>query len=828
MDPEARPGRVEVALGAVAIVGGLVLVAEPTRDPSAVVVRVGSALVLLAVIRLVGDRARPSRRWSAASAAVGLVVGVILLVLADPTVRTAAVLVGGGLVVTGAVDLAGALLTRPDDRLVRALGAAFTLVLGLAALSWPTVTVLVLSTVVGARMTYVGVDLVVSGVRRRPRAAPGWPSVVLRSAALVAALAVLAGSVAIHRAAPEDPGPFYAAPEALPGGPGVIIRAESVDPFLDGAVAQRVLYVTTDRSGRRTTASGLVVTPDGEAPSEGRPVAAISHGTIGVARRCAPSNIDGPAYAPAIPGLQGFLDAGFVVAATDYAGLGSEGVNGYLIGLDEAASTLDAVRAAVALPGTGAREQAVVFGESQGGHAALFAGEEAPTYAPEIDLVGVAAAAPATDLASLFEANVGTTFGDILASYALVSWSRAYRAGDLGLARPLDLDEVVDPDARPAVERLAEMCLQDPAQIAALFPEAAILSTRFLTRPPWTIEPWRSVITANTPGQRHTDAPDPAAPGRRGPPGSALGAGCVRRAPVRPGRRRRPPSAPRRRPPRCRARQRRGGGGVVHGTGGRRTADVDLRLTQLADPRARRGEHRAMREEQPGVIEGGWDPRRVFEVVLGVPVTDGNEVTVLRNGDRIFPAMLDAIEEAERSDRLPHLRLLDGRHRPDASPTPWPTGPGTGCGCASCSTPSAARRWRPLIWPLMTMRGAGSSGSGPSPGRGSARSTTAPTGRCSSATSEVGFTGGVGIAAEWEGDARGPDEWRDTHFRVEGPGVDGPARRVPRRTGPRRGTRCWTRRWTPSTRSRHRAPPPSRWWPTATAPGPARRPSRST
>jgi cardiolipin synthase len=37
----------------------------------------------------------------------------------------------------------------------------------------------------------------------------------------------------------------------------------------------------------------------------------------------------------------------------------------------------------------------------------------------------------------------------------------------------------------------------------------------------------------------------------------------------------------------------------------------------------------------------------------------------------------------------------------------------------------------------------------------------------------VAFTGGVGIADEWTGDARGPGEWRDTHFRVTGPAVDG-------------------------------------------------------
>lgn len=41
--------------------------------------------------------------------------------------------------------------------------------------------------------------------------------------------------------------------------------------------------------------------------------------------------------------------------------------------------------------------------------------------------------------------------------------------------------------------------------------------------------------------------------------------------------------------------------------------------------------------------------RRRFEVVLGVPATEGNELTVLRNGDEIFPAMLGAIREARRT-----------------------------------------------------------------------------------------------------------------------------------------------------------------------------------
>ena len=35
----------------------------------------------------------------------------------------------------------------------------------------------------------------------------------------------------------------------------------------------------------------------------------------------------------------------------------------------------------------------------------------------------------------------------------------------------------------------------------------------------------------------------------------------------------------------------------------------------------------------------------------------------------------------------------------------------------------------------------------------------------------VGFTGGVGIAPEWTGNAQDPQHWRDSHYRVEGPVV---------------------------------------------------------
>ena len=97
--------------------------------------------------------------------------------------------------------------------------------------------------------------------------------------------------------------------------------------------------------------------------------------------------------ASTIPGLQSFLQDGYVVA-TDYPGLGTQGPAPYLVGSSEARAVLDSVRAARQLPGANAGSHFIVWGHSQGGQAALFAGQLARSYAPELKLQGVAVAAP--------------------------------------------------------------------------------------------------------------------------------------------------------------------------------------------------------------------------------------------------------------------------------------------------------------------------------------------------------------------------------------------------------------------------------------------------
>ncbi|MGD9696450.1 MAG: alpha/beta fold hydrolase [Thermoleophilia bacterium] len=318
--------------------------------------------------------------------------------------------------------------------------------------------------------------------------------------AAVAAVAAAVVLVVLSRADPPEPDSFYDAPSSLPEGPpGRVIRSEELDDPPDGARAWRILYLSRGLDGAPAALSGLLFVPDGPAPEGGREVVAHTHGTVGVARGCAVSRI-GADYWPAVDGLDAMLGRGAAVVVPDYQGLGTAGPHPYLVGEAEATATLDAVRAAHAFGDADAGTRFVVWGASQGGHAALFTGQLAASYAPELTLLGVAAAAPATDLVRLFVANRGTMLGRLLSAYTLASWSEVYPS--------LRLDQVVAASARPVVRRIATICvgIRD-ADLVAQGVLTTLLRIRYLRAVPWETEPWRGLLRANTPGSAPIPAP---------------------------------------------------------------------------------------------------------------------------------------------------------------------------------------------------------------------------------------------------------------------------------------------------------------------------------
>ncbi len=191
-------------------------------------------------------------------------------------------------------------------------------------------------------------------------------------------------------------------PGEIPGKAGTIIRVWPLESGGPGnSDAFRFLYRSTGLKGEPIPVSGAIFIPSGPAPAGGRNVIAWAHPTSGVAPACAPSLY--PDRAGLIWNLREMLGQGYVVVATDYPGLGTDGIHPYLIGESEGRAVLDSVRAARHLTKGGASNRFAVWGHSQGGHAALFTGEIAARYAPELELVGVAAAAPATYLVELFD-----------------------------------------------------------------------------------------------------------------------------------------------------------------------------------------------------------------------------------------------------------------------------------------------------------------------------------------------------------------------------------------------------------------------------------------
>jgi len=503
------PEWVRIVLGFAAVVVGIVLVLRPWTSLSAIVVLAVVALIVSGIGELA--IARQSRLpWLTALAGVALICGgLIALAWPQISVGVLAVIVGIAMLAVGAARCAAGFRARTDARVAAIVGGLATVIFGLLVLAWPTVTLFVIAVVFGARTAMFGLGLVIDAITHRTGIAPvaagprsRWRRIGAAAGAalaLVVALALLLVTVALHAATPAAPGAFYRATAAdISGPPGTVIRTQPIAGLTPTSTGYRVLYVSTGYDGRPAAVSGVIFVPDGPAPAGGRNVVDITHGTTGVASNCAPSLVANQSTTPVANfGGAAFLDAGDVVAATDYQGLGTAGPHPYLIGAAAAMDALDIVRAAHNLPQAHASTTFVVWGHSQGGQASLFTGELAASYAPDLHLKGVAAGAPVPNLEQILKNNIASVSGRVLISYALTAWAATYR---------LDLASIVTPLAAPLMRQIATSCLSSPDLLGAL-PDALALGTTFFTHDPWTVAPWKDIISKNDPGQTKIAVP---------------------------------------------------------------------------------------------------------------------------------------------------------------------------------------------------------------------------------------------------------------------------------------------------------------------------------
>jgi pimeloyl-ACP methyl ester carboxylesterase len=259
--------------------------------------------------------------------------------------------------------------------------------------------------------------------------------------------------------------------------------------------AARVVYRSTSGDdGASTVVSGGVFVPLGSAPPGGWPVVAFGHGTTGIDEECAPSNSDSlMGMSGVVAGLTG---KGFAVVMPDYEGLGAPGVHPYTDARTAGLNMIDAVRA---LRSTfkDVSTRWAALGHSQGGAAAWAADERAHEYAPELDLVGAVALAPAADVTKLVDkAQAGTLTQDQTLAFMLVVESLARRFPELnrddyrhGAARRSW--DALTACAGPLVDRRAEAAVGlAPADVAPNSPNAATRIRQLLQR--WAL-PQRAV-----------------------------------------------------------------------------------------------------------------------------------------------------------------------------------------------------------------------------------------------------------------------------------------------------------------------------------------------
>jgi cardiolipin synthase A/B len=165
--------------------------------------------------------------------------------------------------------------------------------------------------------------------------------------------------------------------------------------------------------------------------------------------------------------------------------------------------------------------------------------------------------------------------------------------------------------------------------------------------------------------------------------------------------------------------------------------------------------------------------RRSMGNLLGPAIIEGNSITTLVNGDKIFPAMLDAIRSAKKTINFETYIYWSGQ---------------TGAQFASALSERAANgvkvrvmidsygsgrvdqrhlkqmeqagaqvvKYHPVHWYALTA---------------SQKANNRTHRKLLIVDGQIGFTGGVGVADEWLGDADSPKHWRDTHYMIKGPAV---------------------------------------------------------
>jgi len=224
-----------------------------------------------------------------------------------------------------------------------------------------------------------------------------------------------------------------------------------VGPFPAPVKAWHLLYRSTSATGTADAVSGTLLVPPTPWTKGARPLISYAVGTHGIGDQCAPSNLLKNGTENEIALISQALSQGWAVVVTDYEGLGTPGTHTYAVAQSEGRAVLDAARAAQRVTGAGLSTSAPIgiFGYSQGGQASSAAAELQGSYAPELNVVGVATGGVPADLNAVFKANDGgPAFGLVLG--AATGFAAAYP--------DLPFDSILNARGKATVEQVKQDC----------------------------------------------------------------------------------------------------------------------------------------------------------------------------------------------------------------------------------------------------------------------------------------------------------------------------------------------------------------------------------
>ncbi len=277
--------------------------------------------------------------------------------------------------------------------------------------------------------------------------------------------------------------PFYDTTGlSLDGALGEVVRYEDLGIEVPGGFGYRILYRTQKADGTNTFSSGMVFSPS--TPGDNKPILAWAHGTLGLGDKCAPSRAKDPAN---LPWISQAMQNNWIVVATDYAGQGTPGVQGYLVGASEAHDVINSVRAARNMPGVNSGNSYAVLGHSQGGNSALFTAAKSSSYAPELELVGTVAAAPAAELVPLMNAQYDNAAGWVIGSIVTASWP--------SFNSSLNVNDVLTDSGLKNYQKLADQCIVQSA-LDGKIREA--FKQKFFSLNPNDVPAWRAMSEAQS------------------------------------------------------------------------------------------------------------------------------------------------------------------------------------------------------------------------------------------------------------------------------------------------------------------------------------------